>query len=59
MKKIKIELSEYNPYWEEQFVYEKNRIVDALGNKVDGIEHIGSTSIRGYCVLIERTLNLM
>ncbi|MGA3676563.1 GrpB family protein [Lysinibacillus agricola] len=47
MKKIKIELSEYNPYWEEQFVYEKNRIVDALGNKVVGIEHIGSTSIRG------------
>lgn len=39
MKKIKIELSEYNPYWEEQFVYEKNRIVDALGNKVIGIEN--------------------
>ncbi|MGE7913599.1 GrpB family protein [Lysinibacillus xylanilyticus] len=47
MKNIKVELSEYNPYWEEQFIYEKNRIVEALGNKVVGIEHIGSTSIRG------------
>ncbi|MGA3599571.1 GrpB family protein [Lysinibacillus agricola] len=59
MKNIKVVLSEYNPYWEEQYAYEKNRIVDALGNKVVGMKHIGSTSIRGNCVLIERTLNLM
>jgi GrpB-like predicted nucleotidyltransferase (UPF0157 family) len=40
-------LNEYNPDWEKQFEYEKNRIIGVLGNKVFGIEHIGSTSIRG------------
>jgi GrpB-like predicted nucleotidyltransferase (UPF0157 family) len=47
MMKPIVNLSEYNPNWEKQFEYEKNRILDVLGNKVVGIEHIGSTSIKG------------
>ncbi|WP_102275550.1 GrpB family protein [Cytobacillus massiliigabonensis] len=40
-------LSDYNPIWEEQFDYEKERILNILRGKVIGIEHIGSTSIKG------------
>ncbi|WP_067841748.1 GrpB family protein [Amphibacillus sediminis] len=47
MTKSIVNLSEYNPNWEKQFEYEKNRIIDVLGDKVVGIEHIGSTSIKG------------
>lgn len=47
MNKSIVDLSEYNPDWEKQFEYERNRIVDVLGDKVVAIEHIGSTSIMG------------
>ncbi|MCM3767558.1 GrpB family protein [Neobacillus niacini] len=47
MTKPIVKLTEYNPDWETQFENENNRIVDVLGNKIVGIEHIGSTSIRG------------
>ncbi|WP_080846278.1 GrpB family protein [Cytobacillus gottheilii] len=47
MTKPIVNLSDYNLNWEKQFEYEKKRIVDALGDKVVGIEHIGSTSIKG------------
>lgn len=39
-------LNDYNPDWEKSYEYEKKRILDALGDKVVGIEHIGSTSIK-------------
>ncbi|WP_367576267.1 GrpB family protein [Bacillus sp. FJAT-27445] len=42
-----VHLSDYNPNWEKEFEYERNRILDGLGDKVLGIEHIGSTSIKG------------
>ncbi len=47
MEKIKVQLSMYNPKWEQQYAYEKDRIQVAFGERVIGIEHIGSTSIKG------------
>ncbi|MFB1049404.1 GrpB family protein [Paraliobacillus sp. JSM ZJ581] len=42
-----VNLSEYDPNWPLQFENEKNRINEAIGNEIIGIEHIGSTSIKG------------
>lgn len=42
-----VKLYDYNPNWEVQFTKEKRRILNALGDHVLGIEHIGSTSIQG------------
>lgn len=42
-----VNLSDYNPNWEKDFEYERKRILAVLGDKVVGIEHIGSTSIKG------------
>lgn len=46
MSKLMVNLSKYNLNWEEEFEYEKKRIVDVIGDKIVGIEHIGSTSIK-------------
>ncbi|UPW83857.1 GrpB family protein [Lysinibacillus sp. Ag94] len=42
-----VNLSDYNLNWEKEFEYEKKTIVDVIDDKVLGIEHIGSTSIKG------------
>jgi GrpB-like predicted nucleotidyltransferase (UPF0157 family) len=47
MRKIEVVLSEYDLNWEEQFLYEKRRIQEVIGHAILGIEHIGSTSIKG------------
>lgn len=47
MKKIEVVLSDYDPNWEEQFLVEKRSIQEAIGHSILGIEHIGSTSIKG------------
>ncbi|MFJ8102859.1 GrpB family protein [Lysinibacillus sp. NPDC096212] len=47
MRKIKVQLSEYNPHWEQQYAFEQNEIGKALGDSAIRIEHIGSTSIKG------------
>ncbi|MDP4549595.1 GrpB family protein [Alkalihalobacillus macyae] len=47
MTKPTVQLNEYNAEWESQFDYEKERIIAAIGDKLAGIEHIGSTSIKG------------
>ncbi|WP_404427133.1 GrpB family protein [Ureibacillus chungkukjangi] len=39
-----VNLNDYNPDWKKLFEYEK-KILAALGDKVVGIEHIGSTSL--------------
>ncbi|WP_274310281.1 GrpB family protein [Solibacillus daqui] len=46
MRKPIVNLSDYNVNWEKEIEYEKKRIVDVIGDKVVGIEHIGSTSIK-------------
>lgn len=40
-------MSEYDVNWEEQFLYEKRSIQEVIGHAILGIEHIGSTSIKG------------
>ncbi|MRG87199.1 GrpB family protein [Salinibacillus xinjiangensis] len=47
MTKPIVNLEKYNPDWPKQYEYEKKRILDAVGDNVLGIEHIGSTSING------------
>ncbi|MFS0613365.1 GrpB family protein [Lederbergia ruris] len=42
-----VQLEDYNPNWENQFAYEKRRIIGAIGKQILGLEHIGSTSIKG------------
>ncbi|WP_240666627.1 GrpB family protein [Longirhabdus pacifica] len=42
-----VKLVDYNPEWEQRFFIEKKRMIDVIGDKVSGIEHIGSTSIKG------------
>ena len=42
-----VELHDYHPDWARQFEDEKNKITDAIGDEIIGIEHIGSTSIKG------------
>ncbi|WP_136604848.1 GrpB family protein [Paenibacillus dokdonensis] len=40
-------VSEYDPQWATEFVLEKAKIMNALGELLLGIEHIGSTSVPG------------
>lgn len=42
-----VHLSDYNSEWENQFNNEKQRIIKVIGHDISGIEHIGSTSIKG------------
>ena len=37
----------YEPEWQGMYLEEKRRILEAIGHKVDAIEHIGSTSVPG------------
>ncbi|MDT9722438.1 GrpB family protein [Paenibacillus sp. ClWae2A] len=43
----KIVISEYKEHWALEYQSEKEKIIDALGSKIIGIEHFGSTSIKG------------
>lgn len=40
-------LRDYDPRWPIMYAEEKDRILDAIGEKVVAIEHVGSTSIPG------------
>ncbi|WP_421385256.1 GrpB family protein [Bacillus salacetis] len=40
-------LSEYKSEWEYRFNQERKKIIEVIGDKIEGIEHIGSTSIKG------------
>lgn len=44
-----IELEAHHPNWKLLFDTEKQRIIDALGDRIVGVEHVGSTSIPGIC----------
>ena len=45
MRKDELRLLPHDPAWAEDFVEEKNRIADALGDPSARIEHVGSTAI--------------
>jgi GrpB-like predicted nucleotidyltransferase (UPF0157 family) len=40
-------LVDYDPAWETEFAEERSRIANALGDLAKGIEHYGSTAVRG------------
>jgi GrpB-like predicted nucleotidyltransferase (UPF0157 family) len=40
-------LVDYDPHWETAFIEERERLRDALGVIAQGIEHYGSTAVRG------------
>lgn len=42
-----IVIVDYDANWSSQYEQEKSRIIDALGNSVTDIQHIGSTSVPG------------
>lgn len=45
LKRGIVKVVEYNPNWQKEFEAERKRLVNAFGNKIIAIEHIGSTSI--------------
>lgn len=42
-----IVIADYDANWSSQYEQEKSRIIDALGDTVADIQHIGSTSVPG------------
>jgi GrpB-like predicted nucleotidyltransferase (UPF0157 family) len=46
---MKIEIVEYNPGWAEMYESMKGLFIGSFGDKIAGIEHIGSTSVPGLC----------
>ena len=42
-----VHLVAYDPSWPALFVQERNRILEAAGQWVEKVEHIGSTAIPG------------
>ena len=47
LKRGTVKLQPYDPKWQKIFEKEKELLLDALGNKVVAIQHIGSTSVPG------------
>lgn len=47
MAKKDLEIIDYNPQWENQFLELESLYLKALGNKILKVEHVGSTSIPG------------
>jgi GrpB-like predicted nucleotidyltransferase (UPF0157 family) len=44
---IPIVIADYDPRWPDVYEAERARIVDAIGRWLEGIEHVGSTSVPG------------
>ena len=42
-----VEIVDYDPSWPGQFVAERDALLTLLGDLVDGVHHIGSTSVPG------------
>lgn len=49
MKRTELRVVPHDPAWHEGFVAEKRRILDAAGNAVAQVEHVGSTAIPTVC----------
>ena len=45
----KIVLCEYNEFWEEMYLQEREKIESVLNGDYISIEHVGSTSVHGLC----------
>jgi GrpB-like predicted nucleotidyltransferase (UPF0157 family) len=44
-----VQIAEYDPRWPTLYEVEKQRLLTLIGNKIEAIEHFGSTSIPGMC----------
>lgn len=44
-----VKLEPYSPAWADEYQRERERIVAAVGDRIQGIEHVGSTAIPGVC----------
>ena len=44
-----VRLEPYTPAWAEAYAEERDRITSTLGERILGIEHVGSTAIPGIC----------
>jgi GrpB-like predicted nucleotidyltransferase (UPF0157 family) len=42
-----VRLEPYSPAWAQEYAVERERLESALGDRAVGIEHVGSTSVRG------------
>lgn len=42
-----VEIVEYNPTWPDRYAWFAHRIRAALGDRVLGLEHVGSTAVPG------------
>lgn len=47
LKRGVVKLMPYDPRWQNEFESEKHSLVEAFGNKIIAVEHIGSTSLPG------------
>lgn len=46
-----IEVVSYDPVWKEQFQQIKSMIEGYIGDLILGIEHVGSTSVKGLSAI--------
>ncbi|ABN62619.1 hypothetical protein A1L58_12970 [Shewanella baltica] len=44
---MKVEIVDYNSVWPQKYESEKKLLLSVVGNAIDNIHHIGSTSIEG------------
>ena len=49
MKTARVEVLPYDPKWKDEYEKIKREIEANLGELIEGIEHVGSTSVEGLC----------
>ena len=49
MRTFKVNVLPYDAAWAENFIAIRQQIVDALGDLIEGVEHVGSTAVFGLC----------
>lgn len=47
MKTKYVVVEDYNPEWKNEFERIKNELLTVLSDKIESIEHVGSTSVEG------------
>lgn len=49
MRTSRVTVVPYDAAWQEDFIAIRNEIVAALGDLIEGVEHVGSTAVFGLC----------
>jgi hypothetical protein len=52
-----IKVADYDPAWPGLFEEQRRRIMELIGDMVEGIHHVGGTSIAGLCAKPKRALS--